>query len=315
MSAYVRWNSTLSSRIDASLYESFLGDLCDIWFPIRLPKRPLRGVTLPDFSSSLAPVPGESEHSRLRPSYQPVAFSISLAAPTTSWESRWPGLSPRREMGPLTLTAALSLPSSPNTGALTLATPASLSATLSAQPLTRIPRNWAASGLPSTPPGAHASKTFPADPRESGMTAPTGTVSLRPVTRSTAATHTLCLPSRTKSCVLSPLSSRNPSSTGRARSTRPTPAALFPHPSSLKPSTYRPSRRDTRWCVSSADRSLCAVGRGNLVPSTTSDRDAGPSPERKSRTATALSNTPTPLLLLEETTSILSICRSLCLIF
>ena len=197
MSAYVRWNSTLSSRIDASLYESFLGDFCDIWFPIRLPKRPLRGVTLPDFSSSLAPVPGESEHSRLRPSYQPVAFSISLAAPTTSWESRWPGLSPRREMGPLTLTAALSLPSSPNTGALTLATPASRSATLSAQPLIRIPRNWAASGLPSTPPGAHASKTFPADPRESGMIAPTGTVSLRPLTRSTAATHTLCSPSRT----------------------------------------------------------------------------------------------------------------------
>jgi hypothetical protein len=37
-----------------------LGDLRAIWFPIRLPKRPLRGVMLPDFSSSLAPLPGES---------------------------------------------------------------------------------------------------------------------------------------------------------------------------------------------------------------------------------------------------------------
>ena len=129
--------------------------------------------------------------------YETRVLSIFLAASTTSWESLWPGLSPRREIGPLTLTAALSLPSSPNTGALTLATPASRSATLSAQPLTRIPRNWAASGLPSTPPFAQASKTFPADPRESGITAPTGTVSLRPVTRSTAATHTLCSPSRT----------------------------------------------------------------------------------------------------------------------
>src|SRR5215207_6008863 len=36
------------------------GELCDIWFPLRLPKRPLRGVTLPDFSSSLAPVAGQS---------------------------------------------------------------------------------------------------------------------------------------------------------------------------------------------------------------------------------------------------------------
>ncbi len=37
-----------------------LGDLCDIWFPMRLPKRPLRGVTLSDLSSSLAPVPGRA---------------------------------------------------------------------------------------------------------------------------------------------------------------------------------------------------------------------------------------------------------------
>ena len=70
------------------------------------------------------------------------------------------------------LTAALSLPSSPKTGALTLATPASLSATLSAQPLTLIPLSSAASGLSSTPPGAKASSTFPADPRESGMIGP-----------------------------------------------------------------------------------------------------------------------------------------------
>ena len=127
----------------------------------------------------------------------PDVLSISRAAPTTRCESRRPGLSPRREIGPLTLTAALSLPPSPKTGALTLATPASRSATLSAQPLTRIPLSSAASGLSSTPPGAQASKTFPADPRESGMTAPTGTVSLNPVTLSTEATHTLCSPSRT----------------------------------------------------------------------------------------------------------------------
>ena len=89
------------------------------------------------------------------------------------------------------LTAALSLPSSPKTGALTLATPASLSATLWAQPLTLMPLSSAASGLSSTPPGAKANNIFPADPRESGMTAPTGTESLSPVTRSTEATHTL----------------------------------------------------------------------------------------------------------------------------
>ncbi len=94
-------------------------------------------------------------------------------------------------MGPLMLTAALSRPSSPKTGALTLATPASLSATLWAQPLTLIPLSSGASGLLSTPPGAKANSTFPADPRESGMTAPTGTESLKPVTRSTDATQTL----------------------------------------------------------------------------------------------------------------------------
>ena len=57
------------------------------------------------------------------------------------------------------------------------------------------------------------------------------------------------------------------------------------------------------------------MGRGNPVPSTTSDSDVGPSPERKARIVTALSSTPTPLLLPEETTSILSICWSLCLTF
>ena len=88
-------------------------------------------------------------------------------------------------------TAALSRPSSPKTGALTLATPASLSATLWAQPLTLIPLSSGASGLSSTPLGAKANSTFPADPRESGMTAPTGTESLKPVARSTDATHTL----------------------------------------------------------------------------------------------------------------------------
>ena len=89
------------------------------------------------------------------------------------------------------LTAALSRPSSPNIGALTLATPASLSATLWAQPLTLIPLSSGASGLSSTPPGAKASNTLPADPRVSGMTAPTGTESLNPVARSTEATQTL----------------------------------------------------------------------------------------------------------------------------
>ena len=99
-------------------------------------------------------------------------------------------------MGPLMPTAALSRPSSPKTGALTLATPASLSATLWAQPLTLIPLSSGAFG-PSTPPGANASNTLPADPRASGMTAPTGTVSLNPVARSTEATHTLWSPSLT----------------------------------------------------------------------------------------------------------------------
>jgi hypothetical protein len=128
---------------------------------------------------------------------RPGAAWIFCAASTTRSARRSPGRSPRREIGPLALTAALNLPSAPSTGALTLATPASLSATLSAQPLTLIPRSSAASGLSSTPPSAHARRTFPADPRESGNTAPTGTVSRKPVVRSTEATHTRCSPSLT----------------------------------------------------------------------------------------------------------------------
>src|SRR5918998_3856123 len=108
-------------------------------------------LDVPSVSRVTSASPVSSKYRRVYGEVSPDVLSISLAAPTTSCESRWPGLSPRREIGPLILTAALSLPSSPKTGALTLATPASLSATLSAQPLIRIPLSSGAFGLLSTP--------------------------------------------------------------------------------------------------------------------------------------------------------------------
>src|ERR671916_33322 len=54
-------------------------------------------------------------------------------------------------------------------------------------------------------------------------------------------------PSRTYSCVLSPVSSLSAASAGRAASTTPIPTALLPHPKSLEPSEYRPPARATRW--------------------------------------------------------------------
>src|SRR5215213_5042879 len=101
--------------------------------------------------------------------YEPRASSISRAAATTGSASRSPGRSPRREIGPLAHTAALSLPSGPKTGALTLATPTSRSATLSAHPRLRTPPNSAASSPDNrSPSSAHASNTLPPEPRPSG---------------------------------------------------------------------------------------------------------------------------------------------------
>jgi len=64
MSSYVRYVAVALYTIEEKRYilqiNNLFGGLCDIWFPIRLPKRSLRGVRLTDFSLSLAPVPGES---------------------------------------------------------------------------------------------------------------------------------------------------------------------------------------------------------------------------------------------------------------
>src|SRR5262245_23667091 len=61
----------------------------------------------------------------------------SAAALVTIAASRLPGREPSRSEGPLTLTAASTLPDRSRTGALTLATPASRSPTLSAHPRLR----------------------------------------------------------------------------------------------------------------------------------------------------------------------------------
>ena len=91
------------------------------------------------------------------------------AASTTGPASLSPGRSPRREIGPLTHTAALKSPLALKTGALTLATPSSRSATLSAQPQRRISSRTvsATRSVYLRRSSAHASKTFPADPRAS----------------------------------------------------------------------------------------------------------------------------------------------------
>ena len=76
------------------------------------------------------------------------------------------------------------------TGALTLATPASRSPTLSAQPRRRTAASSRA-GIPNVAASsAHASNTLPPEPSSSGSTAPSGTVSRRPLGRSCAATQT-----------------------------------------------------------------------------------------------------------------------------
>ena len=76
---------------------------------------------------------------------------MRAAAATTAAEYFLPGWRVVRSIGPLTLTAAITDPSCPRTGALTEATPASRSATLSAHP------RFSDSGSPRRmrPGGAH----------------------------------------------------------------------------------------------------------------------------------------------------------------
>ena len=96
-----------------------------------------------------------------------------------------------------------------------------------------------------------------------------------------------------------PVSSRSRSSTGRAASAsgkrrrrRPPEADQARGPSAKRPS---PSRR-TRPCASSATARRCAVARGRPWPPRSSARPSGrAAASRASRTATALSSTPTPL--------------------
>ena len=98
-----------------------------------------------------------------------------------------------RSAGPLTLIAASTRPSGAQTGALTLATPASRSPMLWAKPCSRTPARTAGGTSKASRSGAHASSTLPPEPLVSGITAPSGTVSRRPLGRSCTATQIRCV--------------------------------------------------------------------------------------------------------------------------
>ena len=77
---------------------------------------------------------------------------------------------------------------------------------------------------------------------------------------------------------------------------RPDPAAPPPQPSSRNPSAYRPSSRATSPCVSSAVKSLYAVGRASPVPRTTPARRRGPVLGQKGQDPNRLVQNPDPAL-------------------
>src|SRR5262245_55799695 len=95
----------------------------------------------------------------LRQSYPDV--TTRFAARTTVGASRRPGVLPIRSTGPLTLIAATTAPPAPSTGALTLATPASRSPTLSAQPRRRTVASTVDAMSKESRSSAHARSTLP----------------------------------------------------------------------------------------------------------------------------------------------------------
>ncbi|AMC43229.1 Uncharacterised protein [Mycobacterium tuberculosis] len=111
--------------------------------------------------------------------------------------------------------AAITTPRPSRTGADTLATPGSRSATLCAQPRRHTSASaralntafgntaaWVAASV-------WASNTLAPEPAVIGNRAPTGTVSRRPAAGSNAATQTRDVPSRRYTCTLSPVASRS----------------------------------------------------------------------------------------------------------
>jgi len=107
-----------------------------------------------------------------------------------------------RSIGPDTDTAATTLPPASRTGAETLATPDSRSATLCAHPRRRTStrarslNRASASSERCTAGSDHAASTLAPDPAVIGSREPTGTVSRSPLAGSAAATHTRWAPSR-----------------------------------------------------------------------------------------------------------------------
>src|SRR4051794_14450851 len=92
---------------------------------------------VPGVPSGLLAIGGDPDD---RTSHGRLSASVSLeAAAMTAGAWIRPGVRDSRSIGPLTLTAATTLPPGPRTGAETEATPASRSATLWAQPRRRTP--------------------------------------------------------------------------------------------------------------------------------------------------------------------------------
>jgi hypothetical protein len=123
------------------------------------------------------------------------------AAASRSAAQRTPGLLPILSTGPDTDTAATTWPELSLTGAETLATPGSRSATLWAQPrrLTsrsvRSPNTASLSTARWVAWSDQAARTLAPEPAVMGSLLPTGTVSLRPLGGSAARMQTRCMPS------------------------------------------------------------------------------------------------------------------------
>src|SRR6266566_3244556 len=206
---------------------------------------------------------------------QPLRRSISLIfspAATTAGACRRPGERVSRSIGPETDTAATILPAGPRTGADTDATPASRSATLAAHPRLRTWASVAALNLAARRPrcirsgSSQASSACAAEPAVMGSTAPTGTVSRRPLARSAAATQIRASACRRYSCALSPVRSRNWPSTGCATARSLSSPAAVASSAIRGPSVNRPwaSLATSLW-RSRATAIRCAVGRVSPV--------------------------------------------------
>jgi hypothetical protein len=123
------------------------------------------------------------------------------AAASRSAAHLTPGRLPMRSTGPETETAATTWPALSLTGAETLATPGSRSATLCAQPLlltsrsVRSPNTASARTARWVAGSDHAASTLAPEPAVMGSLVPTGTVSRRPLGGSAARMQIRCIPS------------------------------------------------------------------------------------------------------------------------